>query len=304
MNINPRTIYCKDNLDILEGVNSECIDLIYLDPPFNTKKTFTAPIDSSAEGAAFSDIFREEDIKNEWVETIRYENTELFEYLKGVKTFSNTYNYCYLVYIAIRLIECQRILKNTGSIYLHCDLTMSHYLKIVMDCVFGEKNFRNEIVWCYNKWSIVSQAFSKNHDILFFYSKSDNPVFNVQHQARAKSTLKRFGTKKIISKIDDAGKRVPSKNSTEDSEGVKMADYWNIPIIAPSGKERTGYPTQKPLALLQRIIKASSNKGDVVLDPFCGCATTCIASEKLERKWIGIDVSVKAYELVKERSAT
>ena len=301
LNVASRTIFCKDNLDIMQGINNDSIDLIYLDPPFNKNKIFTAPIGSSAEGASFSDIFREEDVKDEWVQTIKEDNHELYHFLDGVRNVGNHYNFCYLAYMAIRLIECRRILKETGSLYLHCDPTMSHYLKLLLDCVFGEGNFRNEIIWCYKKWSIASKRFSNNHDILLFYSKTNNPNFNLLYQERAHSTFKRFGSKEIISEINKDGKRAPSKNSETESKGVKMADYWNISIIAPSGKERTGYPTQKPLALLRRIIEASSNENDIIFDPFCGCATSCIAAEQLNRQWIGIDVSIKAFELVKQR---
>ena len=156
-NIQNRTIFCHDNLEILQGINSSCVDLIYLDPPFNTNKKFSAPIGSSAEGADFPDIFREKDVKDEWLQSIKEDYDGLYQFLDGVKNLSNIvsdrknkhylYNYCYLAYMAIRLIECHRILKDTGSIYLHCDPTMSHYLKILLDIIFGEKNFRNEIVW-------------------------------------------------------------------------------------------------------------------------------------------------------------
>ncbi len=148
-NVPSRTIFCDDNLDIMRGINSECIDLIYLDPPFSKNKKFNAPIGSSAEGAEFSDIFRKEDVKDERLVTIREDHPELYHYLNGIKGVGNSYNFAYLAYMAIRLLECHRILKSAGSAYLHCDPAMSHYLKSLMDCVFGEKNFQNEIVWRY-----------------------------------------------------------------------------------------------------------------------------------------------------------
>ncbi|MDI9313925.1 MAG: DNA methyltransferase [Hydrotalea sp.] len=298
LNVKNRTIYCRDNIDILRGINSNCIDLIYLDPPFNKKKVFTAPIGSSAEGAEFSDIFREEDIKDEWVKEIEADNYELHSLLKGIKDFSNQYNYCYCVYMAIRLIEIGRILKNTGSVYLHCDPTMSHYLKLVMDCIFGEKNFRNEVIWCYRGAGYPKKDFGNRHDIIFRYSKTNEYVFNVDEvrEEYAEATKERF--KHYIGNVRK-GKDFGEQKLHE--KGRHPDDWWQIQPIAPSAKERTGYPTQKPLALLEKIIKASSKEGDMVLDPFCGCATTCIAAEKLERNWVGIDVSQKAYELVKER---
>ena len=207
------------------------------------------------------------------------------------------YNYCYLVYMAIRLIEMQRILKDTGSIYLHCDSTMSHYIKLLMDIIFGTKNFRNEIVWYYHTSGNTKKYFVKNNDVIFFYSKTLNYYFNLLKEKRY-----------TISKSRKEGKHNLGhaiKEFFKDENGiyqyVNMDNVFEIPYINSQAKERTGYPTQKPLALLERIIKASSKEGDIVLDPFCGCATTCIASEKLNRKWIGIDISHKAYDLVRER---
>ena len=289
LNIEPRTIFCHDNLAVLRGINSDCTDLVYLDPPFNKKKTFTAPIGSSAEGAEFSDIFREEDIKDEWVESIEFENPELHEYLKGIKSFSNSYNYCYLVYMAVRLIECRRVLKDTGSLYLHCDPTMSHYLKIMMDCVFGEDNFRNEIAWLYKTGGTGKKWFGRKHDVILFYSKKSKYTFNPQKE---KSYLAHsYGFSNIEIHHDNQGPHT----------FVAARDYWDIPALRGNQPETTGYPTQKPVALLERIIKASSNEGDTVLDPFCGCATTCVAAEKLGRKWIGVDLSDKTYDWAKKR---
>ena len=297
LNVASRTIFSKDNLDIMQGVNNDSIDLIYLDPPFNKNKIFTAPIGSSAEGASFSDIFREEDVKDEWVQTIKEDNHELYHFLDGIRNIGNHYNFCYLAYMAIRLIECQRILKEAGSLYLHCDPTMSHYLKLLLDCVFGETNFRNEIVWSYRTGGSSKRLFSKKHDVILFYGKSKDYLFNTQKE---KAYTKAKGRKPGI--VDyGAG----TAEFFEDNKGiytsVNMRDVWDISYINSQSKERTGYPTQKPLALLHRIIKASSNENDVVFDPFCGCATTCIAAEQLNRQWIGIDVSIKAFELVKQR---
>ena len=322
--INNRSIFGNDNLEIIQGIDSNSIDLIYLDPPFNKKKIFTAPIGSSAEGASFSDIFRKEDVKDEWIQTIKEDQDKLYGFLSGIKNIEGktSYNYCYLCYMAIRLIEFHRTLKSTGSIYLHCDPTMSHYLKLLLDCTFGEKNFRNEIVWNYRKWTNVSNQFQRNHDIILFYAKSEeisfNKVYGNPTQSQANVIEKGWNVNKVskglqlliynIEKYEkalsegkiDLSKYVNVINKT-DIKGTALNDSWDIQYLHSQSKERTGYPTQKPLALLERIIKASSNEGDVVLDPFCGCATTCIAAEKLNRQWIGIDISVKAYELVKQR---
>ncbi len=298
--IKNRTIFCRDNLDILQNINSDTIDLIYLDPPFNKKKVFTAPIGSSAEGASFKDYFREEDVKDEWLQTIKEDRIELYNFLNGVKNINSNkyylYNYCYLSYMAIRLMEMQRILKDTGSLYFHCDPTMSHYIKLLMDIIFGEKNFRNEIVWCYSGPTNVKNRFPKKHDYILFYAKDSNTSFNTQYM-KHKSGIHNKGT--VFGKRDGDTTKLKQREQI----GKPIEDWW---VDISSGahisiKERTGYPTQKPLALLERIIKASSNKGDMILDPFCGCATTCIAAEKLGRQWIGIDVSYKAFDLVRER---
>ena len=303
-NLQNRTIFCRDNIDILQGINSNSVDLIYLDPPFNKNKKFTAPIGSSAEGASFKDIFRDEDIKLEWLKTIKEDNDKLFTFLESVKNIEgskklkskSTSNFCYLAYMAIRLLEMHRILKDTGSVYLHCDATMSHYLKLLMDIVFGEKNFRNEINWCYSGPSRNKKGFTQKHDTLLFYFKTEKSKFNIQ----------RIPHKSGIHGKGGLGFRNLETNKQQlenlKNQGKQLEDWWiDITTVGRVVKEVTGYPTQKPLALLERIIKASSNEKEIVLDPFCGCATTCVAAEKLNRQWIGIDVSVLAYELVKQR---
>ena len=326
-NLKNRTIFCRDNLEILMGINSGCVDLIYLDPPFNKKKTFTAPIGSSAEGAEFKDIFTLEDIKQEWVETIREEYLPLYELLDfarkadGVKS----YNFCYLTYMAIRLLEMRRILKDTGSIYLHCDPTMSHYLKLAMDCIFGESNFRNEIIWHYsNKQQILSGShFLRATDSIFYYAKTKATQVKqietiLSGESRGQQVRERgynlrtiqgkkycdvYNWKKYQERVRKG--KIDVSTPTRDLSKKKQIRYedncWEISIINPRAKERIGYPTQKPLALLERIIRASSRVGDLILDPFCGCATTCVAAEKLDREWVGIDISMKAYDLVKVR---
>ena len=301
-NVGNRTIFCDDNIDILPAINSDCIDLIYLDPPFNKNKKFTAPIGTSAEGASFKDIFREDDLEDEWLLTIEEDEPDLFHYLNGIKGVGKPYNFAYLAYMAVRLIECRRILKQDGSVYLHCDPTMSHYLKTTMDCVFGEENFRNEIAWCYRGGGVPKYDFARKHDIIFRYSMNKTPIFNVDDvripysDDVIASHPSRYDKSYRTNKVYEGYK--------PNERGKHPEDWWTIQPLMPSDKkERLGYPTQKPLALLNRIILASSNEGDVVLDPFCGCATTCIAAEQLSRKWIGIDVSVKAYELVQERLA-
>ena len=388
LNVNNRTIFCDDNLDVMNGINSECIDLIYLDPPFNKNKEFTAPIGTSAEGASFKDIFREEDLKLEWLQALQENNPDLYHYLNGIKGIGKPYNFAYLAYMAIRLIECHRVIKQTGSIYLHCDPTMSHYLKTTMDCIFGEENFRNEIIWRRTGSHNSADRFGPIHDVLLFYSKSNNyghnPIFSPYMKGHVDMFFKKSdrrgrywtnsihgaGTRRGLSgepwkgynptsvgrhwavpselvlafgidssksqheKLDDLHDLglidLPPENSNalptyrqylSDSKGQLLQDIWafqphtkgtlygtnkeidsDVRWIPPRDKkERTGFPTQKPTGLLERIIKSSSNEGDVVLDPFCGCATTCVAAERLGRQWIGIDISIKAYELVQKR---
>ncbi|MBC6399837.1 MAG: GIY-YIG nuclease family protein, partial [Ekhidna sp.] len=309
-NIANRTLFCHDNLEVLRGINSACIDLIYLDPPFNKKKTFTAPIGSSAEGAEFSDIFREKDIKEDWLKDIKEDHYSIHELLSAVKNIEGkkSYNFCYLAYIAIRLMECHRVLKDTGSLYLHCDPTMSHYLKLVLDCVFGEENFQNEVIWGYNVGGKSKKRWARKHDVILFYGKKSDFYFDgikagIQRDTGTKSRGGKIG-------VDSEGKRYQDKIVRKTGKVYRYylnepkipEDWWfGINSLQSGDTERTGYPTQKPLALLERIIKASSPQDGIVLDPFCGCATTCVASEKLNRQWIGIDVSVKAYELVKIR---
>ena len=195
-----------------------------------------------------------------------------------------------------------RILKDTGSIYLHCDNTMGHYIKILMDIVFGEKNFKNSIVWCYTSPANIKNNFPRKHDVIFFYSKKNNEsIFNkdlVRIPYDSKFTM---GSKKSLTRKN---KQIGDHNTGKEEyikKGKVTEDWWKDIRPLSVSKESVGYPTQKPIKLLERIIQACSNEGDIVLDPFCGCATTCVAAEKLHRQWIGIDVSVKAYELVKER---
>lgn len=272
-NVSNRTIFLHDNLEVLQGLNSGCIDLIYLDPPFNKNKVFSAPIGSSAEGAEFSDIFREEDVKEEWLKTIRMEHIELYQFLNGIRGVGKPYNFAYLAYMAIRLIECHRVLKSTGSLYLHCDPTMSHYLKTTLDCIFGEENFRNEIVWkkYAGRKNNATRKFTTQHECLIFYAKSDQAYFKpifLPHSA--KEIAKKYnytdenGEKYRLAwgrayQIDGTQRRIYLK----DSPGRALGNLWVEEGLQlnTSSKERTGYPTQKPLALLDRVIQASSRGG-------------------------------------------
>ena len=209
LNVNNRTIFCHDNLDIMRGINSDSVDLIYLDPPFNKNKKCTAPVGSSASGAFFDDIFREEDVKDEWLQTIKEDQPELYTYLSGIRGVGKSYNFAYLAHMAIRLLECHRVLKPAGSIYLHCDPTMSHYPKTTMDCIFGEENFRNELIWYYSGGGASKRIWAKKHDVILFYSFSETWTFNAD-------------SVHTPHKLDKGQKR--SDGSKRDYEKGKLAD--------------------------------------------------------------------------------
>lgn len=307
-----KQLYFGDNLDIMKKLLKEhpegFIDLIYIDPPFNSKRNYNVLFesidltDTKAQKEAFADTWSNVSYNDTLLE-IQELDLDLYKFLKALDEIRISKSaISYLATMSIRIHYIHKLLKKTGSFYLHCDPTMSHYLKLICDLVFGGKNFRNEIIWSYKKWAVADKSFSKNHDIIFFYTKNEKDVlFNVLLQKRAESTLKRFGNKKIVSGFSESGNRIPSQTIDEESEGVKMADVWEIPIIAPSSKERLGYPTQKPIALMERIIQASSNEGDLVADFFCGCGTTIAAAEKLNRNWLGVDISHLAVKLVVDR---
>ncbi|MCL2038983.1 MAG: HNH endonuclease [Bacteroidetes bacterium] len=294
------TLYTNDNLFILNGLNSNLVDLIYLDPPFNTNKIYSAPIGSKAAGTSFKDMWTWKDVNEAYLDTLADKYPVLAKYIANVGAIHSKPMMAYLTYMAQRIIQMHRVLKDTGSIYLHCDPTASHYLKILLDEVFGKSNFRNEIVWCYTGGTDSKTTWQKKHDIILFYTKTKNYLLNPYYVPFKENTIKRFN------KIDEDGKRYKINKLKSGrvtitymkEEGKLAPDYWNIPIVNVTYQEATSYRTQKPLDLLKRIITASSNKGDIVMDPFCGCATTCVAAHQLGRKWIGIDIEPSAHLLV------
>jgi DNA modification methylase len=206
----------------------------------------------------------------------------------------------YLAMMAPRLVELRRVLKPTGSIFLHCDPTASHYLKMLMDAVSGKACFQNEIIWSYRRWPSPSSHFQRMHDVLLFYSKgaSGPGTFNVEYEPNSPSYVKRFKGKTQMLDPVTKTRKITLK---DESRGLPRRDVWDISIIAGFSKERLGYPTQKPEALLERIIQVSSNEGDLVLDPFCGCGTTIAVAQKLKRRWVGIDITHLAVTLIKHR---
>ena len=295
-----RTLWTGDNLDILRGLNSESIDLIYLDPPFNSNQDYAAPVGSKAAGAAFKDAWTLSDLDVAWVGLIADEKPALAHTLNAAGFAHGNGMQSYLTMMAVRLLEMQRLLKDTGSVYLHCDPTASHYLKQLMDAVFGARQFRNEIVCHYRRWTGKAKRFQRLHDVVLFYSKSTDYLFNQLYTEYTKGSRQRK-KQGVLHRFKNGDEPYLVSDGEVDQRGVPENDVWQIPFVAPSAKERIGYPTQKPLALLDRIIQASSNPGDVVLDPFCGCATACVAAERLGRAWLGIDLSPKATELVNVR---
>jgi len=282
----------------MRGMNSASVDLIYLDPPFNSDANYAAPIGSKAAGAAFKDTWTLADVDIAWLDLIEAKHPALRRVIQAAMTKSDR---SYLIYMAARLLEMRRILKPTGSIYLHCDPTMSHYLKLVMDAIFGRGAFRNEIIWCYSTSGRPKRFFAKKHDVLLFYSLGQGFWNDFRIPIPEKYLNSHY------KQWDDMGNRCRIRTDHGKTriyypdEGMTCNDWWDIPYVNSQADERTGYPTQKPLALLRRIILASSDKSDVVFDPFCGCATACIAAELEHREWVGIDISPTAADLVKDR---
>ena len=292
-----RTLFHGDNLDFLRAMNSESVDLIATDPPFNKGKDFHATPDSLASGAKFQDRWSwENDVHQEWIDQITDDHPRVMNVVQGSRSSYGDDMGAFLCFMAVRLLAMRRLLKETGSIYLHCDPTASHYLKELMDAVFGRKNFRNEIVWHYRRWTGKAKVFQKLHDIILFYSKSSDYTFNILYTDYTDGSKDRKKQGVLNRFKDGEVHRVSYKSVNE--KGVRENDVWQIPFVAPSAKERIGYPTQKPLTVYERIIKASSIEGDMVLDPFAGCATTCVAAERLKREWAGIDIWDKAHETV------
>ncbi len=362
------TLFYGDNLPILrEYIPSESIDLVYLDPPFNSSRTYNVLFrqeggrESEAQIAAFDDTWHwNEAAEDTYQELVREGPPHVAEMLSALRGFiaggktGGNQMMAYLVMMAARLVELHRVLKPTGSLYIHCDPTASHYLKIVLDTIFGPENFQNEIVWKRTSAHSSAKKYGPVHDVILFYSKSPSFIWIPQHQpfsdsylgshyrsrndqgrSYTLSDLTAMGTRKgssgqpwrgfdpnskgnhwkfTVERLDelDAEGRIywPKKDGgwpryiryLDEVKGIPMQDTWmDIDPVNAQAAERLGYPTQKPLALLERIISASSNSGDIVLDPFCGCGTTVAAAQKLGRRWIGIDITHLSIALQKYR---
>lgn len=266
-------VVCADCLETLKKMKTEKIDLIYLDPPFFTQNIQS--LVSSKKNAKFS-------FCDKW--------KDMDEYLK---------------FMEVRLEECKRVLKDTGSIFVHCDRNASHYLKVLLDKIFGTQYFQSEIIWFYKRWSNSKKGLLNNHQVILFYSKTSNFKFNRIYTDYSETTnvdqilQDRIKDKngKSKYKIDENGESVIGKSK----KGVPLSDVWEIPYLNPKAKERVGYPTQKPLILLEQIIKLVTEEGDIVLDPFVGSGTTVVAAKMLKRGYLGIDISQEAVDLTKER---
>ena len=265
------SIYFGDNLQILRSLPSNSIDLIYIDPPFFSGRNYNQVWGDDNELRTFSDIWD-----------------------GGMPT--------YLIWLNTRLWEMKRVLKSTGSIYVHLDWHASHYVKTEMDRVFGYDSFVNEVIWHYKRWPTPAREFQKMHDVLLCYAKvKGKHQFNRMYGERSESTQRRWKGKSIVAKHDEAGNRIPSTSVESESAGAPLDDVWDIGIIAPVARERLGYPTQKPEALLERIIKASSKEGDVVTDFFMGGGTTLAVAQKLGRRFVGSDISRVAVSVTLDR---
>ncbi len=368
-----RTLWIDDNLRVLRGINSGCVDLICLDPPFNSKRLYHAPLGSDATGARFEDIWTMDSVKAEWTELQESADPAMHHTVVGAGLSAGDSMQAYLIFMAPRLAEVWRVLKPTGSMYLHCDTRAAHYLKQLCDSIFGPRRFRNEIVWKRTSTkSLGNRRYARDGDRILFYTKSSDFVWNQQYRPHDPEYVRKnyrhddgdglgpYATEQLtggkaggpaaylplkgtrpsqgrawapprrerfpsaagarlpdnyeqldaLSKceaLDDAGllrwsrNRVPRyKSYLTTKQGNPASDIiTHIPKVA--GSEATGWPTQKPLALYEHFIAAASNPGDLVLDPFCGCATTMVAAERLGRQWVGIDIDETAVGITLKR---
>lgn len=261
---------CKTEL---RKIASNSIDLIYLDPPFFTQKKQSQKTRDNSKEYTFDDSW------------------------ESIKSYKN--------YIEERLFECNRVLKKTGSIFLHCDRSASHYLRIALDNVFGVNNFQSEIIWTYKRWSNAKKGLLNAHQVIYFYSKTADFKFNHIFEDYSPTTNIDQIFQKRMRDVNGKTKYMTNANGgyelIQDKKGVPLSDVWDIPYLNPKANERVGYPTQKPILLLEKVIQLVTNEGDTVLDPFCGSGTTLVAAKLLNRKFIGIDISNDAIQLTHKR---
>jgi site-specific DNA-methyltransferase (adenine-specific) len=295
------TLYINDCLEVMKDMQESSVDLIYLDPPYNSNRDYIGTSNGEVVGHfidtwTYAGATRNETDKA--YEELELKDDKLSKYLAFIKSGSDNdaNHFAYLTFMAIRLLEMKRILKPTGSIYLHVDPTESHYLKIVMDLIFGSAQFKNEIIWSYQRWTNSVKAFISTHDVILYYTKSQTSYFERQYEDFSNKSSHK-GSR--ISKLIDG--KLMQEYTGETGRKKAMRDVWEISILNSQAKERLGYPTQKPEALLERIISASCPAGGTMLDPFCGCGTSCAVAAKRGLNYIGIDVSSKAEEVIRKR---
>lgn len=299
-------LYYGDNLEVLrESIETESVDLVYLDPPFNSNRSYNVLFkqrsgdEAQAQIEAFDDTWTwSHEAEQQYLELVTggapAKVADAIEAMR--KLLGDNDVLAYLVMMTPRLVELHRVLKATGSLYLHCDPTASHYLKVMLDAIFGPTSFRSEIIWHYGLGGRApSDRFANKHDVILFYAKKQN-FFSSPRGEVTRAMEQKY------SHEDENGRYMVSYGKKYYLKGGKrIDDVWEIPTLSPTATERLGYPTQKPLALVERIIDASSADGDVILDPFCGCGTTVDAAQRLNRNWIGIDISYLAVDLVIKR---
>ena len=373
-----RTLFLEDNLPVLRGLDSKSIDLIATDPPFNKGVGAFEGTTKAGVNIEFKDVWHWDDVQDEWLDEIKDEHSRLFNMVHYANESAGNDMGAFICWLGVRVLEMQRVLKPTGSIYLHCDPTASHYIKAMMDAIFGRKNFRNEIVWKRHSGRAGGKQFGRVHDIILFYSNGSDYTWNMQRLPHDEGYIKRayrhqdargrfrvgdltapgvsdgesgrpwrgvdpsargrhwftptkggmndfiiendlirgwpdeyHGVHARLDTLDEAGlifwpakqDGMPGlKRYLKSAKGPEAEDViTDIKRLEANSKERTGYPTQKPLALYKRMVASSSNPGDMVLDPFAGCATTCVAAEQLGRQWIGIDIREESGDVIRER---
>lgn len=266
-------VHHGDCLDIMKGITDKSVNMIYLDPPFFSNKKHTLTSRDRENCYSFDDLWR------------------------GHKEYAD--------FMLNRLVEAKRILKDTGVIFIHCDKSANHILRFVGEEVFGERNFLSEIIWYFKRWSNSAKNLTPNHQNILLFSKTENYKFNKVFTDYSETTnidqilqkrSRDSHNKSVYARGDDG-----SIIASDEKKGVPLSDVWEIPFLNPKAKERTGYPTQKPILLLDRIIEISTDEGDLILDPFCGSGTTLVAADMKKRKYIGIDISLDAVELSRSR---
>ena len=327
-----RTIFVSDNLPFLKALDTGSVDLVVIDPPFGKKQTFTGTLnppltdderrierelmeswgvintdaaydagleypDQSGTTAKFDDIWNFKlRVYQDWLESLEGVCPGAFWLIRSTRYTHGDGTAAYIAFMVERMLEIRRILKPAGSVYLHCDHEANAYLRQMMDAVFGAANFLNEIVWHYRRWTGTAKRFQQLHDTILFYGKANaDRTFNVLFDPYTEKSLKR--KQNYHTRIKDGDVYV----TTIDERGVRAGDVWQIPVLNSQSKERTGYPTQKPQELARRIVEASSNPGDLVLDCFAGCAYVPVAAELTGRRWIACDMSPRAWTVVRRQ---